>query len=74
VFIDNLEELCSKENNKRMQSMPSLTLSNYISKLKEKEIFLLGASSAPEKLDQLTRPGMFYKQIKINNPDDIQKR
>ena len=50
-----------------------MTLCNYISKSKEKEIFFLGASSAPEKLDQLTKPGMFYKQIKISNPDDEQR-
>lgn len=56
-----------------MQGLPSLTLCNYISKSKEKEIFFLGASSAPEKLDQLTKPGMFYKQIKISNPDDEQR-
>lgn len=74
IFIDNLEELCNKDNNKRMQSLPSLSLYNYINKIKDKEIYVLGASSATEKLDFLTKPGMFYKQIKISNPDEPQRR
>lgn len=57
-----------------MQSLPSLTLCNFISKCKDKDIYILGASSAPEKLDQLTKPGMFYKQIKVSNPDDQQRK
>lgn len=74
IFIDNLEELCNKENNKRMQSLPSMTLCNYITKSKDKDIYFLGATSAPEKLDSLTKPGMFYKQIKISNPDEFQRK
>lgn len=46
IFIDNLEELCNKDNNKRMQSLPSLSLYNYINKIRDKEIYVLGASSA----------------------------
>lgn len=56
-----------------MQSLPSLTLYNYITQLKDKEVYLIGATSASEKLDILTKPGMFYKQIKINNPDEDQR-
>lgn len=36
IFIDNLEELCNKDNNKRMQSLPSLTLYNYMNQIKDK--------------------------------------
>jgi len=53
-----------------MQSLPALTLSSYIYKARDKKIYFLGATSAPEKMDQLSKPGMFYKQIKVNNPDD----
>jgi SpoVK/Ycf46/Vps4 family AAA+-type ATPase len=56
-----------------MQSLPSLTLYNYITQLKDKEVYLIGATSASEKLDILTKPGIFYKQIKINNPDEAQR-
>ena len=42
--------------------------------MRDKNIYFLGATSAPEKMDQLSKPGMFYKQIKVNNPDDEQRK
>ncbi len=42
-------------------------------KHQDKDIIFLATSSSPEKLDLLTKPGRFYKQIKIPNPTEEQR-
>jgi len=40
-----------------------------IDKSLNKDFLFIATTSAPEKLDVLTKPGRFYKLVKINNPN-----
>lgn len=44
-----------------------------IDKSINKDFVFIATTSAPEKLDVLTKPGRFYKLIKINNPTEEQR-
>ena len=47
VCIDNIEELCSKEANKRPQGSCVATLCLYMDKHQDKDIIFLATSSSP---------------------------
>lgn len=73
LCIDNIQQLCSKEQNKRPQGSCINTLCVNIDKSINKDFVFIATTSAPEKLDVLTKPGRFYKLIKINNPTEEQR-
>lgn len=69
IFIDDIHELCTKDNKKQSSALNLLTAN--LDKTEDAEIYMLGSTSAPEKVDMsLKRAGRFDKEIVIDNPNE----
>jgi len=69
IFIDDIHELCSKENKKQSSALNLLI--SQLDRTEDAEIYMIGSTSAPERVDMsLKRSGRFDKEILIENPNE----